>query len=220
MPMNEPDARRHSPAADRNAQPILAQLQRLLPPQGTALEIASGTGQHAAHFSAGLPGWQWWPSDPDADALASIAAWCAGLERVHQPLRLDVGQPTPWPGVPARVDAMFCANMLHISPWASCAALMRGAQAHLWPQGLLVIYGPFLIDGEPTAPSNLAFDGDLRQRDASWGLRRLSAVLEQAALHDLALEERVPMPANNQLLVLRRLQASLATAPVPGTERP
>jgi Protein of unknown function (DUF938) len=202
--MSAADARRHSPAAERNAGPILIELQRLLPAQGTALEIASGTGQHAAHFSAGLPGWQWWPSDPDAGALPSIAAWCQGLARVAAPLALDVCQDVPWPGVPRQVDAIYCANMLHISPWPTCAGLMRGAAMHLSAAGLLIVYGPFVIDGEPTAPSNRAFDADLRQRDPRWGLRRLSEVLAQAALQGLTLRERVAMPANNQLLVLCR----------------
>src|SRR5664279_303279 len=114
------DPRRHSPAAQRNRAPILAELQRLL------LEIASGTGEHAAHFSAGLSGWQWQPSDAEAAALPSIVAWCAGLERVRAPLRLDVLS-ADWPGAPRPVDAIFCANLIHIAPWACCVALMRGA---------------------------------------------------------------------------------------------
>lgn len=196
------DLRRHSPAAERNAAPILAELQRLLPPTGVLLEIASGTGQHAAHFSAGLPGWRWMPSDPDPTALPSIGAWCAALPQVAPPLALDV-LATPWHGVPAAVDAIFCANMLHIAPWACCAALMRGAARHLSPGGLLLTYGPYLEDDVPTAASNLAFDADLRSRDAAWGLRRLQDVAQQAAQAGLVLEERVAMPANNLLLAWR-----------------
>jgi SAM-dependent methyltransferase len=197
--MNE-SPRWHSPAAERNRAPILAQLQRLLPLQGLALEIASGTGQHAAHFAAGLPAWTWQPSDLDPGALASVDAWCAGLANVLPALRLDVLN-KPWAGVPARVDAIFSANMLHIAPWASCAALMQGAARHLVPQGPLITYGPYLVDGEPTAPSNLAFDLDLRQRNPAWGLRRLSDVDAQAATAGLQLRERIVMPANNLLLV-------------------
>ncbi len=197
------DPRRHSPAAERNAAPILVQLQRLLPTRGVLLEIASGTGQHAAHCSAGLPGWRWLPSDFDASALPSIAAWCANLPQVAAPVQLDVLQPH-WPGVPAVVDAIFCANMLHIAPWACCGGLMRGAARHLAAAGLLITYGPYLEDEVPTAPSNLAFDADLRARDPAWGLRRLADVAQQAALAGLALRERVPMPANNLLLVWGR----------------
>jgi len=198
-----PHERRHSPAAERNAPPILAELQRLLPPAGVMLEIASGTGQHAAFFSAGLPGWQWQPSDFDAAALPSIAAWCEGLERVRPPVTLDV-LAAAWPGVPAQVDAVYCANMIHIAPWACTAGLMRGAARHLAPAGLLITYGPYLVDGEPTAPSNLAFDADLRGRNPDWGIRCLADVCTQAAAAGLALMERLDMPANNKLLVWAR----------------
>jgi SAM-dependent methyltransferase len=200
------DARRYSAAAERNRTPILAELQRLLPAQGRALEIASGTGQHAAHFAAALPGWRWLPTDGDPAALASVAAWCAGLANVLPAQLLDVGA-TTWPAAPASVDAIFCANLLHIAPWDNCAALMRGAARHLAPRGLLLLYGPFLVDAEATAASNLAFDADLRRRNPAWGLRRLADVLQQAAAAGLRLRERVAMPANNLLLVLERAAA-------------
>ena len=205
MPNDSPSAvvqagARHSPAAERNRGPILAELQRLLPARGAMLEIASGTGQHAAHFAAALPGWRWWPSDGDVRSAASIGAWCEGLANVQAPLHLDVLAHT-WAGVPREVDAIFCANLLHISPWATCAALMRGAARHLSAQGLLLLYGPFIVEGVATAPSNLAFDADLRARDAQWGLRRLHDVTAQARAAGLNLRERVAMPANNLLLV-------------------
>lgn len=198
------DPRRHSPAAERNAAPILAELQRLLPPRGLLLEVASGTGQHAAHCSAGLPGWQWQPSEADAEALPSIRAWCQGLPRVLPPLQLDVLQPQ-WPGVPAQVDALYCANLIHIAPWACCTALMQGAARHLAPQGLLLTYGPYLEDDVPTAPGNRAFDADLRARNPAWGLRRREDVQAEAARAGLVLRERVAMPANNLLLVWARV---------------
>lgn len=197
------DLRRHSPATERNRAPILAELQRLLPARGLLLEIASGTGQHAAYCSAGLPGWRWQPSDFEAAALPSIRAWCAGLDRVATPLQLDVLQPH-WPGVPAQVDAIFCANMLHIAPWACCAGLMQGAARHLSAQGLLITYGPYLEDGVPTSPGNLAFDTSLRTSNPAWGLRRREDVAHEAAQAGLALRERVAMPANNLLLAWGR----------------
>lgn len=196
--MNE-DTRRHSPAAARNAGPILAELQLLLPARGLLLEVSSGTGQHAAHCSAGLPAWRWLPSDADAAALPSIAAWCQALPQVAPPLHLDVLH-AHWPGVPTVVDAVFCANMIHIAPWACCAGLMQGAARHLSAAGLLITYGPYLEDGVPTAPGNAAFDADLRARNPAWGLRRLADVARQAALAGLVLQERVAMPANNLLL--------------------
>lgn len=207
IPGTAADPRHHSPAAERNQAPILAELLRVLPRSGHALEIAAGTGQHAAHFAARLPGWRWQPTDAEPLALASIDAWCNGLANVAPALSLDVlaaerGSVTR--DLPASVDAIYCANMLHISPWDTCAALMQLASQHLAAHGLLLLYGPYLEDAVPTAPGNLAFDADLRGRDPAWGLRRLADVLQQAHAVGLRLRERVPMPANNLLLVLER----------------
>jgi Protein of unknown function (DUF938) len=132
-----------------------------------------------------------------------LAARCANLPNVRPPQRLDLLAP-PWPGVPGSFDAVFCANLLHISPWATCAALMQVAAGMLQPGGPLLVYGPFVVDGEPTAASNLGFDADLRARDPRWGLRRLADVGAQARLHGLALVEQIGMPANNLLLVFSR----------------
>src|SRR6478672_6611142 len=168
----------HSAAAQRNREPILACLRGLLGDHGRALEIASGTGQHAAHFAAALPGWTWQPTDLARTHFDSIAGWAAtaGAGNVRTPLRLDVLQPA-WPseGAPFEdeFDLIYCANMLHIAPWACCAALMRGAARHLAPGGMLVTYGPYLEEGVPTAEGNRAFDASLRAQDAAWGIRRL-----------------------------------------------
>jgi hypothetical protein len=194
-----PDAR-YSPAAERNADPIFDELQRLLPDSGIAIEMASGTGQHAAHFAAGLPRWQWWPTDADASSLASISAWCKGLPNVQAPQVLDV-MDSAWPGLPSPVNLVYAANLLHIAPWEVCPALMAGAARHLAPRGWLVLYGPYEVEGEPLAPSNRAFDADLQARDARWGLRRLGDVAREAAMVGLTLQQRTRMPANNQLLV-------------------
>jgi hypothetical protein len=202
-------AAQHSPAAERNRQPILQVLQQVLPAQGVALEIASGTGQHAAWFAAGLPGWAWQPSDAQPDAFDSIGAWCAhaGVTNVRKPVVLDVLAPH-WPHGEMEFtepfDAIFCANMLHISPWTTCAALMRGAAQHLAPQGKLIVYGPFLERGVPTSPGNQGFEADLRQRNPAWGIRALDDVAQQAALGGLQLSQRIEMPANNLLLVFGR----------------
>ena len=190
-----------SPAAERNAAPILAALAARLPARCRVLEIASGTGQHAAQFALAQPGWHWQPTDADPQALPGIAARCAALPNVAAPLRLDVQ--ARWPAELGRFDALYCANMLHISPWASCAALMEGAAAHLESGGRLVVYGPFIVDGEALAPSNAAFDASLNARDPAWGLRRLGDVQAQARAAGLVFEERVAMPANNLLLVWR-----------------
>lgn len=192
-----------SPAAERNKAPILDALAALLPSEARVLEVASGTGQHAAHFAAHQPGWQWQPTDVDTATLPGIAAHCAGLLNVRPPLLLDVL--APWPAVLGMFNAVYCANMLHISPWVTCAALMDGAANRLVADGHLVLYGPFIVEGEPTAPSNLAFDADLRARDPRWGVRRLADVVDAAAAAGLSFEQRLPMPANNLLLAFRRL---------------
>lgn len=193
----------HSPAAERNAPPILALLQAWLPGPARVLEMASGTGQHAAHFAAARPDWQWQPSEPQAALLPAIAARCAGLPNVLAPLPLDA-MAEPWPVPAASFDALYSANLLHIAPWLVTAALMRGAAACLRPGAALVVYGPFVVEGEPLAPSNADFDADLRQRNPLWGLRALHDVAQAAEMAGLHLEERVTMPANNLLLRFRR----------------
>ncbi len=207
----------YSPAAERNLSPILQRLQALLPATGRALEVASGTGQHVAGFAAALPGWTWQPSDHDAANFDSIRAWTAqaGVHNVLDPVQLDV-RAARWPGESppgaAPWDLVYCANLLHIAPWECCAALVQGAACSLAPHGMLVTYGPYLEDGVPTSPGNLAFDASLRERNRAWGLRRLIDVAEQARLAGLQLSERHSLPANNLLLVFTRHPAA---APVP-----
>ena len=188
-----------SPAAERNQAPILEALRRVLPLACRVLEIASGTGQHAAHFGGAQPRWEWQPSDRPGSDFGSIDARCADLLAVRPAVALDVLQ-EPWP-VTGSFDAVYCANLLHISPWETCSALMRGAAACLAPGGVLLVYGPFLIDGVPVAPGNQAFDADLRARDPAWGLRRLAAVQAQAQAAGLTPREVLGLPANNCLLV-------------------
>ncbi len=192
-----------SPASERNQGPILEVLRDLLPPQARVLEIASGTGQHAEHFSTQCPGWTWQPSDVQAQALPAVAARCAALPQVLPPVLLDVLMPA-WPLAEQAFDAIYCANMLHIAPWACCAALMQGAARHLVPGGALVLYGPFRVDGEPLAEGNRAFDADLRERNPQWGLRLLADVQGAAQRAGLGFERRFNLPANNLVLVFRQ----------------
>ena len=182
----------------------------MLPSSGKALEIASGTGQHVAWFAVHMPQWTWQPSDRDASAFGSITAWCGqlGAVNVAAPVVLDVTAPR-WPAEGAEfphegLDAIYCANMLHIAPWATCAGLVRGAARHLGPHGLLVTYGPYLEQGVATSQGNLAFDIDLRRRNPRWGIRALEDVVREAEAVGLRLKERVEMPANNLMLVFER----------------
>jgi len=216
--MTDP-SRLSSPAAERNRQPILDVLRRVLPPAGRALEIASGSGQHVSWFARHLPQWTWQPTEFAATALASIAAWStldaddlaespdaparAGLlANLLSPLQLDVCAPR-WPVVGA-FDAITCVNMLHASPPATLPGLMQGAGRHLVAGGVLVTYGPYALDDEPLTASNVEFDTWLKTRDPSWGIRRLADVLAHAHAAGLGLRERVAMPANNLMLVFQR----------------
>ncbi len=203
MDSNTPeDMRRHAPATQRNREPILAVLKAVLPPRGLVLELASGTGEHAVHFARNLPGLVWQPSDPDAESRASIVAWRAsGPGNLLAPIAIDAAA-DDWPINAA--DALVCINMLHISPWAASEGLMRGAGRLLAGAAPLVIYGPFRRVGQALEPSNAAFDADLRRRNPHWGLRSLAEVEQCASLRGLALEQIIPMPANNLALVLRK----------------
>lgn len=196
------DALPSSPAALRNRGPILDVLRRELPRAGTVLEVASGTGEHVAHFAAALPALTWQPSDPDAEARAVIAARTEGQANVLPPLHLDAAA-ADWPVT--RVQAMLCINMLHISPWAATLGLFAGARRVMPQGGLLHVYGPFSVKGRALEPSNAAFDASLRARDAEWGLRDVREVERAATRAGLRLDRVVAMPANNLSLLFRRL---------------
>ena len=196
------DPRRVAPATERNREPILAVLARVVPARARVLEIASGTGEHAAFFAEELPVESWQPTDRDPSSLPSIDAWAAHAHatRVLPARALDV-EASPWPTL-GPIDAIFCCNMIHIAPWSATLGLFAGAAA-LTP-AVLVLYGPYRIGGAHTAPSNEAFDASLRARDARWGVRDLERVIEVAAENGFRHVETVAMPANNQTVVFRR----------------
>ena len=195
-----------APAVARNRDAILAVLRRVLPAQGTVLEIASGTGEHAVHFAAALPHLTWQPTDVDADARGSIAAHRASaqLPNLLAALALDASSPD-WPVTQA--DAVVAINMIHISPWRATEGLMEGAARVLPPGGPLYLYGAFKEGDRHTAPSNAAFDANLRASNPEWGVRDLSQVADLARSHGLQLAERIAMPANNLSLVFRHRAA-------------
>jgi SAM-dependent methyltransferase len=207
MKQSSPAAARKqsSPAAARNKEPIREVLARHLPERGLVLEIASGTGEHAAHMAAHFPGLRWQPTDADPAALASIEAWRAeaALPNLLPPLALDVTAPA-WPV--AEADAIVCVNMVHISPWEASLALFDGAARVLAPAGVLFLYGPYRFDGA-TAPSNEEFDRSLRARDPRWGVRDVRDLGAAALARGFHLAHVVAMPANNHSLVFERRAA-------------
>jgi hypothetical protein len=195
------DARLDFPATGRNAAPILDVLRGILPDTGHVMEIASGSGQHVAHFAKAFPSLTWQPTDLDLTHRQSIAAWTVDLPNVHAPIELDATA-NPWPI--SDLDVIMCANMIHIAPWAAGLGLLAGAGRTLADNGMLYLYGPYTIDGVHTAESNAQFDRSLKQRDPSWGVRDLGLVTETATKHGLELETTIEMPANNLSVVFRK----------------
>ena len=201
--------KRSAPATERNREAILSVLQDYLPNQGTVLEIASGTGQHAVFFAQQLTPRFWLPTDLDPTNIASIAAWRveAGAANLLLPRQLDVRDPA-WLidcDLPAPISAIVNINMLHISPWSCCEALFAGAAEVLDQSGVVILYGPFKRDGLHTAPSNAAFDEQLRSQDSAWGVRDLKAVVDVAVEQGFARQNVIEMPANNLSVVFDKI---------------
>lgn len=196
--------KRHGPATARNSEPIAEVLEQELPAEGTVLEIASGSGEHAVFMARRFPQISWQPSDPDLEALASIGEWAreAGLANLGPPLEIDATAEV-WPV--SHVEAMFCANMVHISPWSATEGLFKGAARVLQSGSPLILYGPYFEEDVEPAPSNLAFDESLRSRNADWGIRQVSMLDKLARQTGLNRTARYEMPANNLSLVFRRL---------------
>jgi SAM-dependent methyltransferase len=199
-----PDGARTSPSTARNRQPILHVLGPRLVDGARVLEVASGAGEHAVFLAGALPGVHWQPTDRDAEALTSIAAWreAAGLANLAAPIPLDAADSASWPLGP--IDAVVCINMIHISPWAATEGLMAGAARVLTAGGRLFLYGPYIEADVATAPSNLAFDDSLKSRDPAWGLRDLAEVAALARANGLRFAERISMPANNLIVVFEK----------------
>ena len=212
--MNKPsDARLYASATQRNRQPILEILLQVLPPTGTVLEIASGTGEHAVFFAPHLTPRKWLTSEPDPQLRASINAWYQNYpaENIYPPLNIDASEPV-WsveteldPDLPPIV-ALVNINMIHISPWSACLGLMAGAGRILPTHGTLYLYGPFKQGGKHTAPSNEAFDETLKIQNPDWGVRDLEEVIAVASTQNLKLQNIYQMPANNISIVFQRCE--------------
>lgn len=210
------DARRYAPATQRNREPILAILLRILPPTGTVLEVSSGTGEHAAFLAPRLAPRQWLPSDISLQAIESIASWQAlePADNLYSPVQLDACDRT-WPVERDRhlsglnlqrhpITAIVNINMIHIAPWEACQGLMAGAGRILSAGGVLYLYGPFRRNGRHTSPSNEVFNSSLRAQDPSWGVRDLEAVVAEAKHQGLIFTEVVEMPANNLSVIFQK----------------
>ncbi len=204
------DKRKRALATERNREPILQVLLEVLPPTGTVLEIASGTGEHAAYFAPRLKPRKWIPSDPDDSLRESIVAWVehSQSENLYQPLDIDASQPI-WKAEKevlseiSDISAIVNINMIHISKWSACLGLIAAAGRILSSEGILYLYGPYKQNGEHTAPSNAAFSEYLQEQNPEWGVRNLEYVVELARSNNLILQKTYPMPANNLSLVFK-----------------
>ncbi|MEL6528607.1 MAG: DUF938 domain-containing protein [Pseudomonadota bacterium] len=196
--------KKHAPATLRNREAILAMLRHELPEWGTVLEVASGSGEHAVYFAEHMSALSWQPSDPDAEALASIEAYRAEYKGVNlrQPILLDASKPGSWEL--ERADALLCCNMVHISPWAATVGLFEGGAHLLDSEAPLIVYGPFFENDAEPAPSNQQFNLGLRSRDERWGIRQIEDVDQVARQAGFTRSARHEMPANNLILVYRR----------------
>ena len=212
----EPDGRLDAPAFHRNHQAIRAVLQPFLAGKsGDVVEAGSGTGQHVVDFARHFPEITWWPSDLNEQHLSSIDAWRAhaGLQNIRPPLRIDLADPSWCPEMrdgsgPAKLLAVFCANVIHIAPWRVAEGLFAGAGRYLRSDGRLFLYGPFKRDGKHTAVSNAVFDSSLRQGNPEWGVRDAGDLERLAADAGLGLVEIAEMPANNLVLVFERSKSA------------
>lgn len=207
----------HSPSCERNREPILAVLRRYLPARANVLEIGSGTGQHAVHFAAAMPGWTWQCSDR-AEYLPGIRAWLDEAAQANTPAPFELAAATapvpgfaPPPPIPSDpvasvsgYDAVFSANTLHIMSWSQVEALFAGLATVLADVATVAVYGPFNYAGAYTSDSNRDFDVWLKARDPASGIRDFEAVDALARGIGLAPVADVEMPANNRCLVWRR----------------
>ncbi len=219
--------KRYAPATERNREPIAEVLARELPAQGLVLEVASGTGEHAVFFASRFPALEWQPSDPDPEALASVAAYRAEYSghNLRAPVLLDAAAPKTWPVQEAaailcinmdsdscasnnsvtypKFDACVCINMVHISDWSATVGLFQGCAEVLTNEAPIILYGPYLEAGVETTASNLEFDHSLKARNSGWGLRQLEDVDRVASEYGFARTARYEMPANNLMVVYR-----------------
>lgn len=205
--------RKVAPATQRNRDPILEVLRQVFPAKGAVLEVASGSGEHAVYFGHAFPDLVWQPSDVEPENLQSIQAWTAATRasNVRPPLAVDLNVPPPAATSAAEYAAGFCANLIHIAPWAVCSHLFEFMNQHLVEGAPLVLYGPYKIDGVHTSDSNAQFEKWLQSLSPEYGVRDRSAVIDEAAKHDLQFEKAIAMPANNFCLVFHKRLARLAS---------
>ncbi|KAF9816244.1 hypothetical protein SFRURICE_003795 [Spodoptera frugiperda] len=204
------------PAATRNQEPILQVLKRFLicdvdsiedEESPLFLEIASGSGQHVAHFAPHFPGVKFQPSEVDGSLLGSITYYAENCKtkNILPPKQIDICKKLSNYGFEENsVDYMYSANMIHISPYACTIGLFENAGSYLKPDALMITYGPYSKDGVITPESNVQFDASLKSRNAAWGLRDITDLVKLAEQNNLTLMDTIEMPANNKTLIWKK----------------
>lgn len=191
-----------SQACENNKEPILQVLKSAFAPSTQVLEIGSGTGQHAVHFAAHLSHLRWQPSDQWQDNN-DIQSWLddySGKNLLPYTV-LDVCQET-WP---EGFDAVFSANTLHIMPWEAGKLMLRRVATLLPENGMFALYGPFKYKGAFTTESNANFDVHLKNNAAHQGIRDFEEVKRILTDNGMVLVRDHALPANNQLLVWKKV---------------
>lgn len=194
----------YSEACDRNKDVILEVLKTIITPQDERLlEIGSGTGQHAVHMAPHFPKLDWYPSDL-GDKLAGMRLWFeeAKVQNIVRPFRYDVSK-DEFPKL--RFDLVYTANTLHIMHWKEVKTLIKTLGHRLREGSRVVFYGPFNYDGKFTSESNEQFDKFLKERDPLSGIRAFEDVQNNMLKQGFTLVRDLEMPANNRVLIYRRL---------------
>lgn len=199
-------ARLNAPSAERNAAPLLDLLRHHGPETGRVLELASGTGQHAAIFAAALPGLDWQPSEVDPERRASIDAWAttSNADNLRPAINLDVTTPG-WGAAHTGQDMILLVNLLHLISTPEAKTVIAETAKALAPKGRFILYGPFLRDGEATSQGDASFDASLRAQDPDIGYKDDFEIIDWLHEAGLDLVDVVEMPANNLALVSQKV---------------
>lgn len=194
-----------APSALRNVDHLTQLLTDIAPTSGSALELASGTGQHVTAFAEALPGLMWHPSEVADDRRASIDAYRAesGLANLAPARALDACA-TGWGSAAFPHDLILCINLLHLIPDLAAQTLVREAATALGSGGTLVLYGPFKRNGILTSDGDARFDAQLRGADPMIGYKDDSDISAWLITAGLEIAQTTLMPANNLAFIARK----------------
>ncbi|UWQ90207.1 DUF938 domain-containing protein [Rhodobacteraceae bacterium M382] len=194
-----------APSASRNRTAICDLLVQIAPPEGLALELASGTGQHVALFAQRLPGLRWQPTEIDTARHPSILAHVtdAGVSNVLEPVAVDATAPG-WGHQHSGQSLIVVINLLHLIAESEVQTLIHEAAQALAPGGRFVIYGPFRQGGELISDADRAFDASLTAHDPAIGYKDDFDTMDWVQDAGLEMSQIIEMPANNLALIAEK----------------